>query len=168
MPSVIRTNTRMGCQRSKYRTFAKLTVLFLVAVVIDFFPLVFPPLFYLVFLILLLIFSYLYSYLLHFLSFSCATIHYSSPQLFLPIFIHCLPLTSHTSPQLPLPVTTLPRPLPHLLPTDSIQYKLCTPSAPCNPALQQWNYTQTHPKFPKPCSPHLSTSTYPSFAPLLV
>jgi hypothetical protein len=76
---------------------------------------------YLFFVLLTLtsLFSYPYSYPLHFLSFSCATIHCSPSQLlFLPLLIHSLPLSSPPSHRLPQLVNTLPLPPTHSPPAD--------------------------------------------------
>jgi hypothetical protein len=77
MPS---SNTRIGYQKNKSRTFTKPTELSVVTI----------PVFFLSSLLTLpSLFSYFYSYPLHFPSFSCATVHYSPSQLlFLLILIH--------------------------------------------------------------------------------
>jgi hypothetical protein len=116
-PRIPSTNTRIGCQRNKSRTFTK-RMKFLLLYLLFFSVLLTSP----------SLFSYAYSYPLHFPSFSCATIYCSPSQLLLlPLLIHSLPLSfPNLSPHYPTLLHTH-----HLL--TGLLYQLYTPPDPCNP-----------------------------------
>jgi hypothetical protein len=153
---ILSTNTRIGCQRNKTSMFVKQTVLFVVpvfffggAAYIINFPLLFP---------------YPYFYPLHFLSFSCVTIH-SSPSnySFCPFsstLSPCLHLPSYPSPtrqHITPPSNTFTTHWPAYY-TDYISPAHCNPWQK-NPPLQQLKYTQTH---TRTSSPHTTSPTHPT------
>jgi hypothetical protein len=153
-PRIQSTDIKIGHQRNPI---ADQNELFIV-VVTAFFPLLF-----FVILILPLLLSYPYSYPLHFLSSSCATIHYSLAQLFFrTLLIHSLSLSSPPPPSLVqlLPPTHSPH-------TDSLLYQPYTTPALCNtwhkyPPPQQQKYTQIDTSHPKFSIPHTSSPTRPT------
>jgi hypothetical protein len=106
------TSTRIGCLRTKSRTFTKrLNFLFLY-------------LFFFSALTSASLFSYRYSYPLHFPSFSCVTTHCPPSQLpFLLHLIHSLPLPS-PPPSYPSPICHHTTPPSYTLTTHCLVY--CT------------------------------------------
>jgi hypothetical protein len=112
--------------------------------------------------------SHPYSYILHFVSFSCATIHcYSSQLLFLPFLIHSFSLSLSPPSILSQPITILSLLHKHNLLT-SLLYQLYT--TPCNPWHKHLTLQQTHTRATKPSRPYtLPPLTHPTYhSPLLV